>query len=420
MRKKSRIGFISTRLSGTDGVSLETAKWVKVLKGMGHECFFLAGESEWPEENSLVVPEAHFAHPDIRALNVDLFDDFVRFSETTQKIDRLKQHLKQQLYRFKDRFNPQVLVVENALSLPMNVPLGLAISEFIAETDIHTVAHHHDFTWERQRYAVTAADDYLRAAFPPTLHAIRHVVINSFAERQLALRTGISSMLIPNVMDFDSPPPEKDGYADDLRERLRIPPEAYLLLQPTRIVSRKRIERAIELARRLDLACALVITHHSGDEGQAYEAYLHDYARLLDVKVHFAAEFFAPRRHQGPDGQRIYSLADAYQYADLVTYPSRVEGFGNAFLETIYFRRPILMSNYEIFKTDIQPKGFKIVSFDDYISSDCVQNTRHLLQHPGEIEAMVAHNYELGRQYYSFRMLEARLDFLMKEALGYG
>ena len=88
MRKKSRIGFISTRLSGTDGVSLETAKWVKVLKGMGHECFFLAGESEWPEENSLVVPEAHFAHPDIRALNVDLFDDFVRFSETTQKIDR--------------------------------------------------------------------------------------------------------------------------------------------------------------------------------------------------------------------------------------------------------------------------------------------------------------------------------------------
>ncbi len=420
MKKESRIGFISTRLSGTDGVSLETAKWVNVLKDMGHECFFLAGESEWPEENSLVVPEAHFIHPDIRALNVDLFDDYVRFPETTQKIDQLRQHLKQQLYRFKERFDPQVLIVENALSLPMNVPLGLAISEFIAETDIRTIAHHHDFTWERQRYAVTAADDYLRAAFPPTLHAIRHVVINSFAERQLALRTGISSTLIPNVMDFESPPPEKDGYAEDLRERLGIPAEAFLLLQPTRIVPRKRIERAIELTRRLDLACALVITHHSGDEGQAYEAYLRDFARLLDVKVHFAAEFFAPDRQRGPDGQRIYSLADAYQNADLVTYPSRVEGFGNAFLETIYFRRPILMSNYEIFKTDIQPKGFKIVSFDDYISSDCVQNTRHLLQHPEEVEEMVAHNYELGRQYYSFRMLEARLEFLMNEALGYG
>ena len=133
MNKKSRIGFISTRLSGTDGVSLETAKWVKVLKTMGHECFFFAGESEWPEENSLVVPEAHFIHPDIRSLNVDLFDDYVRFPETTQKIDRLRQHLKQQIYHFKERFDPQVLIVENALSLPMNVPLGLAISEFIVK-----------------------------------------------------------------------------------------------------------------------------------------------------------------------------------------------------------------------------------------------------------------------------------------------
>ena len=32
MRTKSRIGFISTRLAGTDGVSLETIKWSNILK----------------------------------------------------------------------------------------------------------------------------------------------------------------------------------------------------------------------------------------------------------------------------------------------------------------------------------------------------------------------------------------------------
>ena len=31
-----RIGFVSTRFAGTDGVSLETAKWATVLEGMGH------------------------------------------------------------------------------------------------------------------------------------------------------------------------------------------------------------------------------------------------------------------------------------------------------------------------------------------------------------------------------------------------
>jgi len=39
-----RIGFISTRLSGSDGVSLEVAKWMRVLRRMGHVCFFCAGE----------------------------------------------------------------------------------------------------------------------------------------------------------------------------------------------------------------------------------------------------------------------------------------------------------------------------------------------------------------------------------------
>ncbi len=36
-----RIGFISTRLNGTDGVSLEVEKWSKVLSRMGHELFYI-------------------------------------------------------------------------------------------------------------------------------------------------------------------------------------------------------------------------------------------------------------------------------------------------------------------------------------------------------------------------------------------
>jgi hypothetical protein len=34
-----RIGFVGTRFSGTDGVSLETQKWASVLEAQGHACF---------------------------------------------------------------------------------------------------------------------------------------------------------------------------------------------------------------------------------------------------------------------------------------------------------------------------------------------------------------------------------------------
>ena len=46
----ARIGFVSTRLAGTDGVSLEVTKWVAVLRKLGHQCFFFAGELDWPSD----------------------------------------------------------------------------------------------------------------------------------------------------------------------------------------------------------------------------------------------------------------------------------------------------------------------------------------------------------------------------------
>jgi glycosyltransferase involved in cell wall biosynthesis len=297
----------------------------------------------------------------------------------------------------------------------MNVPLGLAITELIAETNIPTIAHHHDFSWERTRYAVNAAEDYIQAAFPPAMSTIYHVVINSFGARQLAFRTGMTSKLIPNVMDFDNPPLDSDEYAEDLREDLELAPDDLFLLQPTRIVPRKRIERAIELARWLETPCALVISHSAGDEGYDYQAYLKDYAQAMGVRVIFSEDIFAYERQHSSEGKKVYSLRDAYQQADLVTYPSSIEGFGNAFLETIYYRRPLMMCSYDIFKADISPKGFQVIVFDEFITRLTVEHTRSLLKNPSQIQKIVESNYELGKKYYSYTVLRKYLDELIEQ-----
>ena len=441
--KSRRIGFVSTRLAGTDGVSLETAKWVTVLERLGHTCFYFAGQSDWPAERSRVVPEAFFGHdaideimhvafstdwreqvaqtrgnPEIYAIYTQATSRPIRPLMVTQRIHELRELLKRHLYAFVRDFQIELLIVENALAIPMNIPLGLALTEFIAETGLPTIAHHHDFYWERERFQVNCVADYLNAAFPPTAPSIRHVVINSIAARELSLRTGSSAMIVPNVMDFDQPPSPPDDYARDLRAALGVRSGEQFFLQPTRVVQRKGIEHAIELTRRVGLPACLVISHAAGDEGNAYERRVHDYADLMGVRVNFEAQLIRDERALTPDGRRIYRLADAYQHADLVTYPSSIEGFGNAFLEAVYYRRPIVVNSYSTFEVDIKPRGFRVIEFDGYITEDTVAQTRRVLGDAALASQWADQNYELARRYFSYAVLERRLQTLLADCFG--
>ena len=444
MRSSGRhIGFISTRFAGTDGVSLETAKWATVLERLGHRCFYFSGLSDRPPARSHVVPEAFYRHPVIDAINQvafagdwgtaaqaraahpeiaplynECFSVYIRPPHISRQVQELKDHFKDRLYAFASDFELELLIVENALAIPINLPLGLAITEFVAETGYPTIAHHHDFQWERQRFMVNCVQDYIAAAFPPSLPSIRHVVINSVAASQLAWRTGLSAMVIPNVMDFDNPPPPPDAYAQTARADLGVGPGEYLFLQPTRIIQRKGIEHAIELTRRVGLPAKLVISHAAGDEGSAYEHRVREFAKLLDVTVNFEANIVQDQRGQTPEGRKIYALADVYPQADLVTYPSAIEGFGNAFLEAIYYRRLIVVNNYSIYEVDIKPKGFRVVKFDGFIDESTLARVRYLLAHPAEVEQYVEQNYLLARRYYSFGALEQRLRLLLLDCLG--
>ncbi len=414
------IGFVSTRFAGTDGVSLETAKWAAVLEAMGHVCFYFAGELDRPSERSQLVPEAHFVHPEVQRVGDALFGTSVRSAETARKVERLKDHLKEKLQQFIANFDLQLLIIQNAVSLPMNLPLGLALTELLAETGLPAIAHHHDFIWERKRFLHNAAGDYVQSAFPPSLPSIQHVVINSLAQRQLGLRLGRSSTLVPNVMDFATPPPPPDGFADDLRAELGIPPGQPLILQPTRVVPRKRIETAIGLASRLSEDSVLVISHASGDEGDAYLRYLEASAELMGIRMIYMAERVDHMRGQSPQGQKIYSLADLYQQADLVVYPSAIEGFGNAFIETMYYQRPLILQRYDVYQADIEPKGFRVVGFDEFFTEETIADAQELLRHPERARVDLEHNSQLGRMHYSYEVLERKLARLLDDSFDGG
>lgn len=408
------IGFVSTRFKGTDGVSLETEKWAKVLKSMGYEDFYFAGICDRNPRKTMLVPEAHFEHPTIKWIDGKCFNVFKRTSEITGVIHSMRRKIKAALYRFVKKFSIDLIIAENCLSLPMNIPLGLALTEFIAETGIPTIAHHHDFYWERPRYYVNAVADILNMAFPPSLPSMQHVVINTQADRELSYRTGLSPVIIPNVLDFRKTPPGINHYNNDVREAFGLSKDDLFILQPTRVVARKGIEHTIEVVSRLnDPRVKVVITHSTTDEGTAYEKRIKSYAEHLGVPLIIKPDIIGDKRGRTPDGRKIYTLWDVYPHADLVSYPSTYEGFGNAFIEAVYFKKPILVNRYSIYIMDIEPFGFEVIEMDGYVTDEVVEKIRYLLDHRDEYRPVAEKNFALAARFFSYEVLRRKLRSIL-------
>lgn len=406
-----RIGFVSTRFAGTDGVSLESLKWAEILEELGHEVFWFSGRSDRDPSVSMCVPEAFFGHPENEWISDRIWGVAQRLAEVTDRIHDVARYLEAMLRRFVERFELDVLVLENVLTIPVHVPLGVAVTEFLAETGMPAVAHHHDFYWERVRFTLNAVPDFLDMAFPPRLSNVVHTVINQAAQEQLALRKGISSMLVPNVFRFEGRSEEDDGYGADVREEIGLAPDDFFILQPTRIVPRKGIEHAIKLVSMLgDPRCKLVISHDAGDEGYEYQQMLEHMAEDEGVDLRIVADRVSERRQRDAQGRKMYTLWDIYPHADFVTYPSVYEGFGNALLEAFYFKKPIMINRYSIYVQDIEPKGFSLVEMDGYVTRETVEAVKRLL-HDDRLRAeMVDANYELAGRYYGYGALKNALS----------
>ena len=133
----------------------------------------------------------------------------------------------------------------------------------------------------------------------------------------------------------------------------------------------------------------------------------------MEVDTLFVSDIINEHRGRTADGRKIYTLEDIYPHADLVTYPSTFEGFGNAFLEGIYFRQPVVVNNYSIYHKDIKPKGFQVIEIDGYVTEEAVQKTSWVLNDQRMRKRMVDHNFVLGQRYFSYEVLDTQLKAFM-------
>ena len=70
---------------------------------------------------------------------------------------------------------------------------------------------------------------------------------------------------------------------------------------------------------------------------------------------------------------------------------------------------------YQIFKEDIEPKGFQVIRMGEYLTSETVTHAQLTMQNSAVAEQMTDQNYLLGRIHYSYGVLRTRLQLLLEQ-----
>ena len=126
-----------------------------------------------------------------------------------------------------------------------------------------------------------------------------------------------------------------------------------------------------------------------------YQKQLSELVKKANIKCRFIGDRVGfSRKIQG--GRRIYNLWDCYLNADFVTYPTELEGFGNQFVETMYFKKPIILTPYAVFVADIAPLGFETVVLPHAVTTEAVDQVKQLIKDKAIYQKMVEKNFLLA------------------------
>ncbi len=94
------------------------------MKGLDFPVFTLPGSSIENQNAHFSSKKRIFSIPEIKDVFRNCFGTRVRGRFVTRKIYELKRKLKDRLYEFIEKFEIDLLVPENALTIPLNIPFG--------------------------------------------------------------------------------------------------------------------------------------------------------------------------------------------------------------------------------------------------------------------------------------------------------
>lgn len=442
MATKFKIAFISGKLGDVDGVSLEVDKWIEVLLKEGHEIYTIAGMYVNPiqnikSENQFLLEQLRFDSTLQKHYEKMVFPHLTRQPThlTTGTRDQLLEdmmvkgkELGEDIFQLIQDYNIDVIIAQNTNAMPMTLLGGIAVYNLLTEYKIATIFHHHDFWWERSRFSQNRIESLLNKIMPPSDLGAEHVVISSYSAHILSSIKRVIPTVIPNCENFEKAT-VLDNYNSHFRKDLGFREDDILFIQPTRIVPRKRIEDSVRLVGmygrkfpEIKNHIKFIISLYQGDElDESYIEVIKNLAHSEDVEMHLISDKVSSIRRNNEKGERIYTSRDVLLNADLAIYLPKWEGFGNAYLEAVSCRVPVVISTYLVYKTDIKSAGFENIEIrDDYneegllnIPESVLDKIHLILNNQEKRIAMTKNNFQTGIKEFGFKMLSEKLNVLL-------
>ncbi|NRF13564.1 glycosyltransferase family 4 protein [Vibrio coralliilyticus] len=435
-----RILLTHYRVGETDGVSLEMDKWKWALEQQGHDVFYMAGSSGSVEAECI---DALRYEDELNAkITQDAFIAPTYFESEEALLAAIHgqaEEIATQATAIIEKLDIDVIVPNNIFAVGHSLAAAIGLEKAVENTGVKVVNHHHDFHWEREKFSQPCYPSIQRILdkhFPPQRPQDKHCVINQLANESLKNATSYDSTVVPNVFDFDGCDWKIDDYNQDLRSEFGIREQDIVVLQATRIVARKGIELAVDLianlqkklpqwvgkslyrGQKIESDSRIILVLAGMNEEDEYYDKLKAKAQQMNVEL---LDINHRIEHSRGDkiGIKQYSLWDAYVHADIVTYPSWLEGWGNQFLEGLVANVPQVVYRYPVYKTDIEHFGFHIIDLGDELSWDDNNLAQVSLQRIGaaaeQTEAYLfdtalrqqhmQENYAIGQKHLSYKAL---------------
>ncbi len=396
--------------AGTDGVSLEMMKRRNMLESMGHTVA-ISSAYDWSE---YPIPELEFDTPEVMAMMRNLFGaaitDYDGEAELTDAFNASVAQLTNAYRAVLDDFSPDMVFVHNVLCLPIHPAATVALGRLLETTKIPCVAIHHDILSEgAYKFTPTCplAAELLDTAFPPQFETLSHWTINTRNQTALAAR-GIEATVIHDTIEFDDvlDPDDRKRLRSSLRAKFNVKPNDVVLMVGARIVPNKQIELAARIVAEFNAqrdklegrelpdggtftADSKVYLILAGRPERAFDLYRDNLYRLFDeteINWAYAGDLVRPIRNEE---RGLFALfPDVYAMADMVVYPTGWEGFGNQLIEAFAAGLPGIVFEYPVYKEDIGPKGFEIVSLGDQLLDE--RDDREFVSLSEEIVAKAA------------------------------
>jgi len=205
--------------------------------------------------------------------------------------------------------------------------------------------------------------------------------------------------------------------------------DTVILLQHTRIVPRKKIEFAIDLAFALEKrfqramlkkCIVLIISGHSGDEQATYKEFLSEYYRMKmeesprsAVFMIFGENHILSHRDIIVD-KKYYNFFEVpsiiSSFGGIGTYFSEIEGFGNNLLEMLAAGLPVIINKYSVYKSDLEPLGFDLPFIEDNILDPATIETAFKLVTDNVFRnRLIFHNLTILSQKLGHRIIAEKL-----------